>query len=82
MTPPQTVIHNRLLAKVSYRHLQAVMLTAEFGSTHKAAEVAGISQPSVTKFLAAVEALIDDACSNAMPAACVRRRHVARCFLS
>lgn len=60
MNAPQTVIYNRLLAKVRFKHIQAVVLTAELGSTHKAAEVAGISQPSVAKFLSAVEALIDE----------------------
>ena len=53
-------IHNRLLAKLGFRHLQAVVLTAELGSTHRAAEMANISQPSIAKFLAMAESVVGE----------------------
>ena len=36
-----------------------MVLTAELGNTHKVADVAGLSQPSVVKFLANLERLLD-----------------------
>ncbi|KAF7961745.1 hypothetical protein AWV80_29850 [Cupriavidus sp. UYMU48A] len=58
MQPSEATLYSRLIASIRLRHVQFVLLTAELGSTHKASEAAGISQPSVAKYLSAVESLI------------------------
>jgi DNA-binding transcriptional LysR family regulator len=55
---PATLV-NRMVAKLRLRQMQLIVLTAELGNTHKVAAEAGISQPSVVKFLGDVESLLD-----------------------
>lgn len=50
---------NRLIGKVRLRHVQLVVLIADLGSTHKVAEEAGISQPTVVKMLLDMEQLAE-----------------------
>lgn len=59
MTTAASALYNRLLARARLRHLHLMVLTAELGNTHKVADVAGLSQPSVVKFLANLEQLLD-----------------------
>lgn len=50
---------NRMIGKVRLRHVQLVVLTADLGSSHKVAEEAGISQPTVIKMLQDMEDLAE-----------------------
>ena len=59
MSTAASALYNRLLARARLRHLHLMVLTAELGNTHKVADVAGLSQPSVVKFLANLEQLLD-----------------------
>ncbi|MDA7417103.1 LysR family transcriptional regulator [Xenophilus arseniciresistens] len=61
MELPSQIVYRRLLTKLSFKHIQSVVLTAQFGSTHKAAELSGLNQPSIAKFLNAVEELVGEA---------------------
>jgi len=53
------VLLNRTLSKVRFRHIQVVVLAADLGSTHKAAQEADIGQPSVVKYIADLEQLLE-----------------------
>jgi len=59
MTPDAKVLLSRTISKVSFRHIQLVVLAADLGSTHKVAQAAGISQPSVVKLLSNLEQLLE-----------------------
>ncbi|MCK9511064.1 MAG: LysR family transcriptional regulator [Pigmentiphaga sp.] len=60
VAPPvsATVLHGRLQARARFRHLQIWLRIAELGTTHKAAESLGMTQPAVTHALAELEKLI------------------------
>lgn len=54
-----SVLHNRLLARGKFRHVQVLLKVAELGSVQRAAESIGITQSSVTQTLAYLEGLLD-----------------------
>ena len=58
LTPNSSVLVNRLLARGKFRHLQVLLKLAELGSVHRTAEAIGMSQPTVTQMLAALEELL------------------------
>lgn len=59
MTSNAKVLLSRTISKVRFRHIQLVVLAADLGSTHKVAEAAAISQPSVVKFIVDLEELLE-----------------------
>lgn len=54
-----SVLLNRLLARTRLRQLQLLVLIADLGSIQRAAEMAGMTQPSATKALAELERLVE-----------------------
>lgn len=59
--PAASVLYARLVAKGRLRHLQLLVAIAEFGSTKRAAEQVGLSQPAATQALADIEGLLGTA---------------------
>jgi DNA-binding transcriptional LysR family regulator len=58
-SPPASVLLNRLISHARFRHLQALVRVAEFGSIKRAAKAIGMTQPAVTYLLADLEALLE-----------------------
>lgn len=56
--PAASVLYARLIAKGRLRHLQLLVSIAEFGSTKRAAEQVGLSQPAATQALSDIERLL------------------------
>lgn len=54
-----SALHNRLLARGKFRHLQVLLKVAELGSLQRAAEAIGITQSSLTQTLAYLEGLLE-----------------------
>lgn len=54
-----SVLHNRLLARCKFRHVQVLLKVAELGTLQRAAESIGITQSSVTQTLAYLEGLLE-----------------------
>lgn len=54
-----SVLHNRLLARGKFRHVQVLLKVAELGSVQRAAEAIGVTQSSVTQTLAYLEGLLE-----------------------
>jgi DNA-binding transcriptional LysR family regulator len=54
-----SVIHNRLLARCKFRHVQVLLKIAELGTLQRAAVAIGITQSSVTQTLAYLESLLE-----------------------
>lgn len=54
-----SVLHNRLLARCKFRHVQVLLKVAELGTLQRAAEAIGLTQSSVTQTLAYLERLLD-----------------------
>lgn len=54
-----SVLHNRLLARCKFRHVQVLLKVAELGTLQRAAEAIGITQSSVTQTLAYLEGLLE-----------------------
>jgi DNA-binding transcriptional LysR family regulator len=54
-----SVLHNRLLARCKFRHVQVLLKVAELGTLQRAAEAIGITQSSVTQTLAYLESLLE-----------------------
>ena len=59
MSSTAQVLHNRLLAKARFRHLQVLVTLAELGSVQKSAQAIGLTQPGVTQLLADLEGLLE-----------------------
>lgn len=59
MTSTASVLHNRLLARCKFRHVQVLLTVAELGTLQRAADAIGITQPSLTQTLAYLEDLLD-----------------------
>jgi DNA-binding transcriptional LysR family regulator len=53
-----SVLLNRLLARTRLRQLQLLVLIADLGSIQRAADAAGLTQPSATKAVAELERLV------------------------
>jgi DNA-binding transcriptional LysR family regulator len=59
MSPPVTVLRQRLLARARARQLQVIARVAELGSMHKAAAEVGLTQPALSQQIAEIERLLE-----------------------
>ncbi len=59
MNPTPAVLYARLMSSARFRHLQAFASVAELGSTNRASDAIGMSQPAVTNLIADLEQLLE-----------------------